>query len=80
MADGACSRLRILGTDFAEHEQAMCNWFQSVAEGKSDGAEKVFAYLECHGVSRGAALAPLEAWTAAAHGRARRSQDQDPNE
>jgi rubrerythrin len=61
MAESASSaQLKTLGTDFCEHEQAMCDWFQSVVEGKSDGAEKVFAYLERHGVTREGALAPLE--------------------
>jgi hypothetical protein len=62
MAEGASTpALKTLGSDFAEHEQAMCDWFQSVVEGNSDGAKKVFAYLDRHGVSREAALAPLAA-------------------
>lgn len=65
MADGASSpELKTLGIDFAEHdehEQAFNVWMQSVVEGKSDGAKRVFAYLENHGVSREAALGPLEA-------------------
>lgn len=54
------AQLRALGTDFGEHEQALSDWCQSVLSGKSDGAAKVFAYLQRHGVTREAALAPLE--------------------
>jgi hypothetical protein len=61
MADGASSaEVKTLGIDFAEHEQAFAAWMHSVVEGNSDGAKRVFAYLENHGVSREEALTPLE--------------------
>lgn len=34
------------------------DWLQSELDGKSDGPEKVFAYLERHGMSREEAVTP----------------------
>ncbi|MEV6728462.1 hypothetical protein [Streptomyces sp. NPDC051364] len=50
--------LKALGEDLLEHENAMRAWLQSELDGKSDGAEKVFAYLERHGISREDAVTP----------------------
>lgn len=60
-ANASTEQLKKLGTDFCEHEQALCDWMVSEAEGKSDGAEKVFAWLERHAVTRKEALAVVEA-------------------
>jgi hypothetical protein len=50
--------LKTLADDYYEHENALRDWLQSELDGKSDGAEKVFAYLERHGVSREEAVTP----------------------
>jgi uncharacterized membrane protein len=52
--------LKALGEDLLEHENAMRDWMQSELDGKSDGAAKVFAYLERHGISREDAVTPRE--------------------
>lgn len=48
--------------DFADglmvHEPALRDWLKSEVDGNSDGAEKVFAYLERHGISREEAVTP----------------------
>jgi uncharacterized membrane protein len=50
--------LKSLADDYVEHENALRDWLRSVLDGKSDGGEKVFAYLERHGVSREEAVTP----------------------
>ncbi|MFF3454628.1 DUF1269 domain-containing protein [Streptomyces sp. NPDC002730] len=50
--------LKSLAEDLFEHENAMRDWLESELDGKSDGAEKVFAYLERHGISREEAVTP----------------------
>jgi uncharacterized membrane protein len=40
------------------HEPALRDWLKSEMDGNSDGAEKVFAYLERHGISREEAVIP----------------------
>ena len=44
--------LKAFADDLDVHEPAMRDWLKSELDGKSDGAEKVFAYLERHGISR----------------------------
>jgi hypothetical protein len=48
--------LKAFADDLYEHENALRDWLKSELDGKSDGAEKVFAYLERHGVTREAAV------------------------
>jgi uncharacterized membrane protein len=50
--------LKALADDFYEHENALRDWLRSVLDGKSDSGEKVFAYLERHGMSREEAVIP----------------------
>ena len=50
--------LKALADDLYEHENAMRDWFQSVLAGQPDGGEKVFAYLERHGITREEAVTP----------------------
>jgi uncharacterized membrane protein len=52
--------LKALGEDLLEHENAMRDWLKSELDGKSDGAAKVFAYLERHGITREDAVTPRE--------------------
>ncbi|MCX4985552.1 hypothetical protein [Streptomyces sp. NBC_00572] len=40
------------------HEPALRDWVKSEVDGNSDGAEKIFAYLERHGISRKEAVTP----------------------
>ncbi|WP_392964880.1 hypothetical protein [Streptomyces sp. LN245] len=40
------------------HEPALRDWVKSEVDGHSDGAEKIFAYLERHGISREEAVTP----------------------
>ena len=40
------------------HEPALRDWLKSELDGKSNGAEQVFAYLERHGISREEAVVP----------------------
>ncbi|MFJ6778749.1 hypothetical protein [Streptomyces yangpuensis] len=40
------------------HEPALRDWLKSEKDGSSDNAEKVFAYLERHGISREEAITP----------------------
>jgi uncharacterized membrane protein len=50
--------LKALADDLVEHENALRDWLKSELDGKSDGAEKVFAYLERHGVAKEEAVIP----------------------
>lgn len=50
--------LRALADDLYEHENAMRDWFQSELDGMPDGGDKIFAYLERHGITRGDAVTP----------------------
>jgi hypothetical protein len=50
--------VKALADDLYEHENAMTAWFKSELDGKSDGGERVFAYLERHGISRKEAVTP----------------------
>lgn len=52
--------LKALADDSFAHENAMRDWLKSEMDGKSDGGEKVFAYLERHGISREEAVTPRE--------------------
>lgn len=52
--------LRALADDLMVHEPALRDWLKSEMDGNSDGAEKVFAYLERHGISREEAVTPRE--------------------
>ena len=59
LAKGARTpELKALGDDLYAHENAMRDWLQSELDGKPDGAEKVFAYLERHGITREEAVTP----------------------
>ena len=44
--------LKALADNLYEHENAMRDWFRSELKGKPDGAVKIFAYLERHGIAR----------------------------
>ena len=50
--------LKALAEDLFAHENAMRDWVKSEMDGKSDGCEKVFGYLERHGISREEAVTP----------------------
>jgi hypothetical protein len=50
--------LKTLADDLYEHENAMTDWFKSELDGRSDGGEKVFAYLQRHGITREEAVTP----------------------
>lgn len=50
--------LKALADDLMLHEPALRDWLKSELDGKSDGAEQVFAYLERHGISREEAVTP----------------------
>lgn len=53
LAKGAGTpELKTLGDDLVEHENALRDWLRSERDGRSDGGEKVFAYLERHGITR----------------------------
>ncbi|MFF4425797.1 hypothetical protein ACFY04_34345 [Streptomyces sp. NPDC001549] len=52
--------LKALGDDLLDHENAMRDWMRSELDGKSDGAAKVFEYLERHGITREDAVTPRE--------------------
>ncbi len=59
LAKGASTpELKKLGEDLYDHENALRDWLKSELEGKPDGAEKVFAYLERQGISREEAVIP----------------------
>lgn len=50
--------LKAFADDLMVHEPALRDWLKSEMEGNSDGAEKIFAYLERHGISREEAVTP----------------------
>lgn len=50
--------LRQFGVDLLDHENALRDWCKSELDGKSDGGEKVLAWLERHGISREEAVIP----------------------
>jgi uncharacterized membrane protein len=50
--------LKAFADDLMLHEPALRDWLKSEQDGNSDGAEKVFAYLERHGISREEAVTP----------------------
>jgi hypothetical protein len=50
--------LKAFANDLMVHEPALRDWVKSEQDGNSDGAEKVFAYLERHGISREQAVIP----------------------
>jgi hypothetical protein len=50
--------LKAFADDLMVHEPALREWLKSEAEGHSNGAEKIFAYLERHGISREEAVTP----------------------
>ncbi|WP_137988395.1 hypothetical protein [Streptomyces vilmorinianum] len=50
--------LKTLADDLYDHENALRDWMKSELAGNSDGGEKVFAWLERHGVSRSEAITP----------------------
>jgi uncharacterized membrane protein len=50
--------LKALADDLYNHENAMRDWLKSELDGKPDGGEKIFAYLERHGITREEAVTP----------------------
>ncbi|WP_432075729.1 hypothetical protein [Streptomyces wuyuanensis] len=50
--------LKTLADDLYDHENALRDWMKSELDGNSDGGEKIFAWLERHGVSRKDAVTP----------------------
>jgi hypothetical protein len=59
LAKGARTpELKAFAEDLYDHENALRDWLKSELNGKSDGAEKVFAYLERQGISREEAVVP----------------------
>jgi uncharacterized membrane protein len=50
--------LKAFADDLVAHENALRDWIKSELDGKSDHAEKVFAYLERNGISREDAVTP----------------------
>ena len=52
--------LKAFADDLMVHEPALRDWLKSELDGNSDGAEKVFAYLERHGISRERSGDPAE--------------------
>ena len=50
--------LHALADDLYEHENAMRDWFRSELNGTPDGGEKIFRYLERHGITRDEAVTP----------------------
>lgn len=59
LAKGAGTpELKALGEDLYAHENSLRDWMQSELDGKSDGGEKIFAYLERHGITREQAVTP----------------------
>src|SRR5690606_31233546 len=50
--------LKDLADNLMVHDPAMRDWLKSEAEGHSDGAAQIFAYLERHGISREEAITP----------------------
>lgn len=56
--DASTPELKAFADDLVAHENALRDWIKSELEGKSDGAEKVFAYLERNGITREDAVIP----------------------
>src|SRR5512132_4287290 len=56
--DAGTPELKAFADDLVAHENALRDWIKSELDGKSDGAEKVFAYLERNGISREEAVTP----------------------
>ena len=52
------SELKAFADDLYDHDNALRDWLKSERDGKSDGAEKVFAYLERNGLKREDAVLP----------------------
>ena len=50
--------MKAFAKDLYDHENALRDWLKSELDGKSDGAEKIFGYLDCHGISREDAVIP----------------------
>lgn len=50
--------LKAFADDLMVHEPALRDWLKSELDGNSDGAERVFSYLERHGISREEAVTP----------------------
>lgn len=57
---GKTPELKTLAEDLVNHENAILHWLKSEADGKPDGGEKVFGYLERHGISREEAVTPRQ--------------------
>ena len=56
--DAATPELKAFAADLVAHENALRDWIKSEVAGKSDHAEKVFAYLERNGITREQAVTP----------------------
>jgi uncharacterized membrane protein len=56
--DADTPELKAFAADLVEHENALRDWIKSELDGKSDHAEKVFAYLERNGITREDAVTP----------------------
>jgi uncharacterized membrane protein len=54
----ATPELKAFAGHLVDHENALRDWIKSELDGKSDGAEKVFAYLERNGITREVAVTP----------------------
>jgi uncharacterized membrane protein len=52
--------LKAFAGSLDDHENALRDWLKSELDGKSDGAEKVFAYCERYGITRADAVIPRE--------------------
>jgi hypothetical protein len=50
--------LKTFAGHLVDHENARRDWIKSELDGKSAGAEKVFAYLERNGITREVAVIP----------------------
>lgn len=50
--------LKALADDHQEHEVLIRDWMVSVLDGKPDNGERIFAYLQRHGISREQAVTP----------------------
>jgi hypothetical protein len=59
LAKGARTpELKAFAEGLVDHENALRDWLKSEVDGKPDGAEKVFAYLERNGITRQEAVTP----------------------
>lgn len=56
--DAGTSELKALADDLYNHENALRDWLKSELDGTPDGAEKVVAYLDRHGITREEAVTP----------------------